>query len=71
MQTTTQTWIVGLMAAVALLYLLKRWWPTWRSLWKTAPERPCPDGTGAGPCGTSCGQCGSSRERPIKIHRPS
>jgi hypothetical protein len=63
---------------LAMVHLIRRWWPQWRRLW--APAAPanaasgaCGTGTNPNPsggtCGSGCGQCGSATPMPTKDHR--
>lgn len=79
MVQTTLTILIGLAATA---YLLRRWWPTWRSLWRanvaTSQGSACAStpsqagvvvGTPAAACGQGCGQCVAGRKVPARDHR--
>ena len=70
MSPTTQNLIATGIGLLALAYLLKRWWPSWRALFKTSDAGTgCGASTGAASsCGSGCGQCGSS-STASKDHR--
>lgn len=69
-------WQTGITVAIglaALAYLGRRWWPTWRGLWRPPTTRPtgCASGQGeiASPaCGSGCGSCGAAGT-PQRDHR--
>ena len=74
-----QSLIVTAIGVVAVLYLLRRWWPALRGLWqRPVPEAagateacgkdvPAPGGSKA--CGGGCSHCGSSSPAPERDHR--
>jgi hypothetical protein len=74
-----QTALTILIGLAALVYLLRRWWPTWRSLWRPAsPGSACAStqaragvvvGTPAAACGQGCGQCSGGTTVPARDHR--
>lgn len=59
-------------AAGALVYLSRRWWPAWRSLIKGGASRAtsaCGTPAATSQCGSGCGRCGGTDETPKKDHR--
>jgi hypothetical protein len=77
MLQTAITLLIGLLASA---YLLRRWWPTWRQLWRPAASTNTPanqachtaPGVSAPPasaCGQGCGQCAGSGATPSRDHR--
>lgn len=75
----TVDWQTGVTLGIglaALVYLVRRGWPTWRRLWQQ-PERadgtPCEQTLAGAPaptsaCGGGCGSCGSAAT-PQRDHR--
>ena len=57
--------------ALALGYLLKRWWPSWTAMIKPSTATSgCHNGdTTSSSCGSGCGQCGSANAPARKDHR--
>jgi hypothetical protein len=77
MLQTTITLLIGLLASA---YLLRRWWPTWRQLWRPAAasaisaRQACHTDQGvnappASACGQGCGQCAGGGATPTRDHR--
>lgn len=66
-----QNLIAAGIGLIALVYLLKRWWPSWLALLKpTVAASGCQTGSQASPaCGSGCGQCGSANASARKDHR--
>jgi len=70
MSPTVQNLIATGIGLIALGYLIKRWWPSWKALFKpSSAGASCgaPAHT-ASTCGSGCGQCGSS-SAATKEHR--
>ena len=77
-----QNWVTLGIGLVALVYLVRRWWPTWRGLWQrplsaegTACGRALPGAQApTSACGGGCGSCGSAatpqRDHRITVQRP-
>lgn len=62
---------IGLMA---LTYLVRRWWPSAKALFKPeaagpACGQPAEGQLGSAACGSGCGQCGGATPRVAKDHR--
>lgn len=71
-----QNWVTLGIGLAALIYLVRRWWPTWQGLWQrpvsaegTSCERAM-QGSKAptSVCGSGCGSCGSAGT-PQRDHR--
>ncbi len=74
--TMTFDWQAALtlgIGLVALAYLVRRWWPSWRVLWQAPASCPTA-GEGvrapASSCAQGCGGCGSA-VTPRRDHRTS
>ncbi len=71
-----QNWVTLGIGLIALVYLVRRWGPSWRALWQR-PEPvstdACERGTSSArapssACGSGCGGCGAVRT-PKRDHR--
>ncbi|MDE2593371.1 MAG: hypothetical protein KGL57_03965 [Burkholderiales bacterium] len=59
---------------LALTYLVRRWWPSAKALFKPGSEaagcgQPGEGPSGGAACGSGCGQCGQATPRVAKDHR--